>query len=534
MPTLVVNDNSFGEGLGSLMGGLAAGNDPEKRARAMALQAQIDARNLSARNTQIQNEELLRQRKIQDETANTLAGQLTPDMLSKRLPQTVVPGQETLRQPFGSDFQGPMPASPVRNPQLDEIASRSPAAQQIARFVISRGGNPQQAVDAAYKALELGGIYGAGALPATEAGARFSQTLLTGQQPDAKTPLTEQQRRVMENEERSKALTLEAQRQGGAWERNEADNAAREKIAVAQREADYRKFLQGDASISQNSGTIFSPERAAALGQQAGVPVQGQVSYGPKETVIRPDGTTLRGSELADPNAPPKSPLEEGNAQELVLRRARLYYEKKHREGTLTEEERREWLEVDAALHEGKAETRKDDKGRPITVFTKIPRPPTAIDPRTLLPPPANPVPGTGQTAPAVGQTAGTVAKTTTADATAAGVPPAVGAQTKSRTVTDPNTGIQVTTIEGEGETELASHDRAAMIAQTGVIESRAKMLAQMLKGDPVTVKGGKKAYEPGISESLFGNRTNSTQPGLGSAAWNLAKGGVQIGRAHV
>jgi len=29
MPTLVVNDNSWGEGIGGLLGGLTAGRDPE-------------------------------------------------------------------------------------------------------------------------------------------------------------------------------------------------------------------------------------------------------------------------------------------------------------------------------------------------------------------------------------------------------------------------------------------------------------------------------------------------------------------------
>src|SRR6187399_996938 len=138
MPTLVVNDNSWGEGISGLMGGFVT--DPHKRAQALALQAQIDRSNLAARQTQIENENLLRQRKIQDETANTLAGQLTPEAITRTMPQTIVPGQEEQRKPFGEEFQGPFPTTPVRNPQLDEVARRSPAAQQIARFVISRGG----------------------------------------------------------------------------------------------------------------------------------------------------------------------------------------------------------------------------------------------------------------------------------------------------------------------------------------------------------------------------------------------------------
>jgi hypothetical protein len=522
MPTLVVNDNSFGEGLGHLMGGLAAGNDPEKRARAMALQAQIDARNLSARNTQIQNEELLRQRKIQDEAMTTLAAQLTPDMLTRGMPQTVIPGQETLRQPFGTDFQGPLPASPVRNPQLDEVASRAPAAQAALRLAISRGGNPEQALRAAYGGLGYGQLYTAG-IPQDENKARQLTGLVEGKLPSANVPMTEQQRRVMENEERSKAAALEAQRQSGAMERErlqQETNLVREREVEAGR---MTRFNQGDLSIPQNSTTILSPERAAALGQRPGVPVQGQVSYGPKETVIRADGTTLRGSELADPNAPPKSPFGEGTAEDLVLRRSRVYYEQKHRAGTLTDQDLSEWIEVDAALHGGKGETRKDDKGRNVTVFTKVPRPPGTIDPRTLLPQPAVPVPGTGQTAPATGQTAGTVAKTTTADATAAGVPPAVGAQTKSRTVTDPDTGMQITTIEGEPETELATADRSNTMAQTGLIEAQANKLKTMLRGG-----GARKPYQPGVTEMLLGDRARIGEPGIMGTAKDMAVGGLQ------
>jgi len=47
MPTLVVNDPSYGEGLSSLMGGFVS--DPKRRAEAMALQARIDAQNIAAR-----------------------------------------------------------------------------------------------------------------------------------------------------------------------------------------------------------------------------------------------------------------------------------------------------------------------------------------------------------------------------------------------------------------------------------------------------------------------------------------------------
>jgi len=348
MPTLVVNDPGIGEGLGHLMGGLAAGNDPEKRARAMALQAQIDQHNLKSRQIQMENESFAQQRKIQDETANTLAGQLTPDMLSKRLPQTIIPGQETLRQPFGEGFQGPLPASPVRNPQLDEVARRSQAAQQIARFVISRGGTPQQAVDAAYKALELGGIYGAGALPATEGAARTSQTLLTGQIPDAKTPLTEQQRRVMDTEARAQAAALEAQRQAGAFSRNEADNVRALEATRIQQAGALDRVYATPRFAPENSTPFATPEQRSRWGLDPTGAIPVQRSAGKGETVETPGRGTLygQGAGPPDPNAPTTEPIlgsGKGFDQEANRTVLRLLALEEKAPGTLTRPQLREY-----------------------------------------------------------------------------------------------------------------------------------------------------------------------------------------------
>src|SRR3954465_12744277 len=106
MPTLVVNDNSWGEGIGGLLGGISAGNDPKRRAEAMALQARIDAQNLAARQTQIENENLVRKRDAQEAAARATEGELQPEKFYRYVP-------EKITQPAPSpDFMGPMPDVP--------------------------------------------------------------------------------------------------------------------------------------------------------------------------------------------------------------------------------------------------------------------------------------------------------------------------------------------------------------------------------------------------------------------------------------
>ena len=516
MPTLVVNDPSYGEGLSSLMGGFVS--DPKRRAEAMALQARIDAQNIAARQNQIENENLLKLREAREAAARAAEGELTPEKFARFVPETVTQAAPS------PDFMGPMPQ--VANPDRATLPSRLAAARTFARNAILHGNTAEGALKGAYGGLGYGQLYTAG-IPQDENEARRLTGLVEGKLPSASVPMTEQQRRVMESEERAKAAGLETQRQAGAMER---ERLQQEQALVREREVEagrMTRFQQGDLNVPQNSTTYLSPERRRQLGLPAEGPVQGQVSVGPKETVIRPDGTTIRGPELPDPNAPPetKDPLAEGNAQELVLRRARLFYEQKQREGTLSPQELRNWIEVDAALHEGKAETRKDEKGRNVTVFTKTPRPASAIDPRTLLPQPSTPAPSTGQTAPATGQTAGTVARTTPAHAAAAGVPPATGAQDKTRIVVNPDDGQQVTTITGPGETELATADRSNAMAQTGLIEVQARKIKDMLRGDPAA---GRKPYQPGYTERLLGDRSRTGEPGLMGTVKDTAIGAAQ------
>ena len=299
MPTLVVNDNSWGEGIGALLGGMSAGNDPQKRMQAALAQARIDAQSLAARQTQIENEKLILQRQAEDRAIAAVGGELTPEKFHRFVPEFVEQPRPT------SDFVGPMPVT-APNPDRATLPSRLAAARAIAENALRRGGTSEQALRGAYGGLGYGQLYAAG-IPKDENEARRLTGLVEGKIPSANVPMTEQQRRVMENEERAKATALEAQRQGGAMER---ERLQQETALVRAREEEagrMTRFQQGDLSVGQNATVYMSPERRRSLGLPAEGPIQGQVSVGPKETVIRPGGETLRGAELPDPNAPPSA-----------------------------------------------------------------------------------------------------------------------------------------------------------------------------------------------------------------------------------
>jgi hypothetical protein len=518
MPTLVVNDNSWGEGIGGLLGGISAGNDPKRRAEALALQARIDASNIAARQNQIENENLVRKREAQEAAARAAEGELQPEKFYRYVPETVT-------QPAPSpDFMGPMPQ--VSNPDRATLPSRLALARAAARNAILQGGSAEGALKGVYGGLGMGHVYAAG-IPQDENEARRVTTLVEGKVPSASVPMTEGARRSQAAEAERQAVRLKEMEAQAALQREREQQAGAYSREQLQEQGRNTRAAGADLHVSQDSTVYMTPERRRQLGLPAEGPVQGQISYGKTQTVIRPNGDVLRGSDVPDPNAPPaaEEPLTGSNAETIVYRRRRLQLEAKHREGqTLTPAEIREWIEVDSALHDPKTETRKGENGRNITVITQAPRPPGSFDPRTLLPPPSNPAPGgTTPGGAGTGPQSGPVARTTSADAAAAGVPPATGAATKTRTVTDPNSGVQVTTIEGEGQTELATGDRANTVAQTKVIEAQANKLKSMLQGG-----GGRKPYQPSVTEMLLGDRSRTGTPGIVGTGVDMAKGFAQ------
>lgn len=514
MPTLVVNDNSWGEGISGLMGGFV--KDPKQRAEALALQARIDAQSLAARQTQIENENLVTLQKSRENAARAAESQLQPEKFYRYVPETVT-------QPAPSpDFMGPMPQ--VANPDRATLPDRLSAARTFARNAILHGTNAEGALKGAYGGLGYGQLYTSG-IPQDEGEARRLTGLVEGKLPSASVPMTEGARRQQVAEDEQKAVRLKEMEAQAALQREREQQSGALQREQLQEQGRNTRAAGADLHVSQDSTVYMTPERRRQLGLPAEGPVQGQISYGKTQTVIRPNGDILRGSDVPDPNAPPaaEDPLAGSNAETITYRRARLAYEKKQRAGTLTPDELRAWIEVDSALHDPKTESRKGENGQNLTIITQAPRPPGSIDPRTLLPPPANPAPGGAVPGGAgTGPTAGPVAQTTPAQAAAAGVPDAADPKTKRRVVTDPATGVQTTYIEGGGETPLATADRSNAMAQTRVIEGQLSKIEGMLRGGPA------KPYVPTVVEMALGARSRSGEPGLKNTIWDMGMGAAQ------
>lgn len=186
MPT-VIRDDSIGQALGTLASGLMG--NPKDKWEAFAYKQRVLGMQAENAKTQMELENLRRQQQAQDGLVSAFDTTFQPQNFDT--PQQI----ETPRPAPG--VMGPMPAMP--NPQYETLDTRLNFARTAARNAVLRGGNPGEALDAAYAALGMGGVLANG-IPANELDARQTQTFLTGQIPDAKTPLTEQQRVVMARE----------------------------------------------------------------------------------------------------------------------------------------------------------------------------------------------------------------------------------------------------------------------------------------------------------------------------------------------
>jgi hypothetical protein len=472
MPTLVVNDNSWGEGIGGLLGGLSAGNDPKRRAEAMALQARIDAQNLAARQTQIENENLLRLQKSREATAAAAEGQLTPDKFYRYVPETVT-------QPAPSpEFMGPMPQVP--NPDRAALPDRLAAARTIARNAILHGTTAEGALKGAYGGLGLGHVYGAG-IPQDENEARRLTTLVEGKVPSANVPMTEGARRRQAEEVeraavRQKQLEIEA-----AAGRNQADIESRERIAEQERVRKREEDAQKDVVISSNQDVILGGNRQVP-GYTPGQRIRGQTLVGEKTTVYGPDGQVLyRGAGATPTPEAPKTPEEiedervaalySGQGVDPSQHRILLKIHRKIRTGgveSLTPEERDAWSSADEGLYGTRIEGRAGEKGTTEYYEVRRPRPATYLDPRAFgigpsvtPPPPQQPgpaVPAAVPGQPTVGDQ--TRAPTAVPPGSAEGStvkPGGAGANTTPTTTTYPvgTTGGSVTrTVIGEAKPE--------------------------------------------------------------------------------
>lgn len=181
----VIRDNSIGEALSTLGTGLIG--NPKKEWEAAALKQRMEAQALNMLDTQ-------RQHQSQDALISQFDQMLTPEMLGIK---PTVPG----RLP-GEGEMGPFPDTP--NPMLNGLDKRLAFGRAAAANAVRSGAG----IGDVYKGLGLGTVIGGG-LPTNEQGARTVQTFLDGSIPDARVPLTEGQR-VLLNEEEARGKLKQA------------------------------------------------------------------------------------------------------------------------------------------------------------------------------------------------------------------------------------------------------------------------------------------------------------------------------------
>lgn len=218
----IIRDNSIGEALGVLAGGLTASFDPKRQWEAYALKQRVQGMEAERAKTLLETENLRRQQGAQDGLVGQFDQMFQPGRFN-------IPAQVEAPRP-DMDFQGP--GMPVANPAAQGLNDRLGFARAAARNAVMRGGGPGDALNAAYAAMAQGRVF-AGGLPSTEMENRELQTALTGKIPDASTPLTERQR-VMQVEEARRAKMKES------------------------------------LTIPKEGGVLMSPEQAAAFGVQPG------------------------------------------------------------------------------------------------------------------------------------------------------------------------------------------------------------------------------------------------------------------------
>lgn len=194
----IIRDNSIGEALGVLAGGLTASFDPKRQWEAYALKQRVQGMEAERAKTLLESENLRRQQGAQDGLVGQFDQMFQPGRFN-------IPAQVEAPRP-NMDFQGP--GMPVANPAAQGLNDRLGFARAAARNAVMRGGGPGDALNAAYAAMAQGRVF-AGGLPSTEMENRELQTALTGKIPDASTPLTERQR-VMQVEEARRAKLKEA------------------------------------------------------------------------------------------------------------------------------------------------------------------------------------------------------------------------------------------------------------------------------------------------------------------------------------
>ena len=288
----VIRDDSIGQALGTLASGLMG--SPKDKWEAYAFKQRVAGQQTANAAAQIELANLQRQRQAQDSFLSASDAMFQPGNFN------IPPVIEAPRP--SPMFPGPMPG--MDNPADDNLDQKLQFARAASRNAILRGGTPDQALSAAYGSLGMGNIL-AGGVPTDEATARQTQTFLTGEIPDAKTALTEQQRvRMVEEENAAKAAEAGADTASGEF----FSGSGLEQQA-------YNILLQRDALV--RSGQPVPPELEAAANAAAHALAKSRTEFrnGPDGGVYPvqipgslPPGISVPGQAAAPAPAPAPAP----------------------------------------------------------------------------------------------------------------------------------------------------------------------------------------------------------------------------------
>lgn len=196
------DDGGIGQALGSLAQGFAATQDPSLRAKYEMMRQQINASKANQAQTELQSQELQRQQAAQQGAIDA-----TNKLFDNQYGMNFTP--QTVTAPLPPGVQGPPQPIATMPGTQDKLGWLKAQGANT----VMRGGSATDQLGAATKLLGTGNVLTGGA-PTSEQAARTTQTLLTGQLPDAKTPLTDVGRQQLGAEDVANANAKELFRQG--------------------------------------------------------------------------------------------------------------------------------------------------------------------------------------------------------------------------------------------------------------------------------------------------------------------------------
>lgn len=206
MANLVVKDNSLGEAIGLLGSAYSNATNPKTQWEAYNLKQRVEHTQLLNQKLaedaaqEARKQEALRQ---VEESLGQVAARTVQGM-----PATIEPGRVDFNGQQNPAFNGPyqQPLESVTNPGILN-------AEALRRAAVLAARSGKDSYDLTRQNLGYNMV--AGGLPQREGDARLAQTFIGGGIPNASTPLTEEQRRVMEREEAANKLRQSVSIPGG-------------------------------------------------------------------------------------------------------------------------------------------------------------------------------------------------------------------------------------------------------------------------------------------------------------------------------